>query len=141
VSCGVLPRAALVVACLIVVAAPLGADQYKVLVKRIDANVFQAQASKVIIETRHCGNWLPDNDGAQEAILNWEGTFGHNWIRFTASRTRCDVASIRQPAPESAASGEPRRPAPPEPPRGPLSHRRSWGRPSDLHPPTGGRPR
>jgi hypothetical protein len=47
----------------------------------------------VIIETRRC-DWMLD-DEEEEAILNWEGSFGNNWILFTASNTRCDVAAIR----------------------------------------------
>jgi hypothetical protein len=37
---------------------------------------------------------MPDND-LEEAILNWEGSFGNNWIVFTASGTKCDVSKIR----------------------------------------------
>ena len=90
-----LPRAAFVTAvCVLASAASIGAAQYKVVIKRLDSNVFQARASKVIIETRRCGDWMPDGD-EEEAILNWEGSFGNNWILFTASGTRCDVATIR----------------------------------------------
>jgi hypothetical protein len=93
-----LPRAhCLLVVCLfalLAAAVPVRAAQYKVLIRRLDANVFQALASKVIIETRRCDAWMPDAD-LEEAILNWEGKFGNNWIIFTASRTKCDVASIR----------------------------------------------
>jgi hypothetical protein len=74
---------------------PLTAAQYKVVIKRLDANVFQAQASKVIIETRRCDTWLESDQPQEEAILNWEGAYGNNWILFTASGTRCDVSRIR----------------------------------------------
>lgn len=89
-----LPRAALVTGvCLLASVASVGAAQYKVVIKRLDDNRFQAQASRVIIETRRCDRMLDGEE--EEAILNWEGSFGNNWILFTASNTRCDVASIR----------------------------------------------
>jgi hypothetical protein len=80
--------------CILAAVASIDAAQYKVVIKRLDANLFQAQASKVIIETRRCNDWTADDD-EEEAILNWEGSFGNNWILFTASGTRCDVAAIR----------------------------------------------
>ena len=90
-----LPRAVFITAvCLLASVASIGAAQYKVVIKRLDSHLFQAQASKVFIETRRCGDLLPDSE-EEEAILNWEGSFGNNWILFTASGTRCDVASIR----------------------------------------------
>ena len=89
-----LPRALFATAvCVLASVASIGAAQYKVVIKRLDNNLFQAQASKVIIETRRCGDLMPDEQ--EEAILNWEGSFGNNWILFTASGTRCDVATIR----------------------------------------------
>jgi len=89
-----LPRAVFITAvCLLASVASIGAAQYKVVIKRLDSNLFQAQASKVFIETRRCGDLT--SDAEEEAILNWEGSFGNNWILFTASGTRCDVASIR----------------------------------------------
>jgi len=88
-----LPRAPFATAvCVLASVASIGAAQYKVVIKRLDSNLFQAQASKVIIETRRCGDLMTDDE---EAILNWEGSFGNNWILFTASGTRCDVATIR----------------------------------------------
>jgi len=88
-------RAVIIVGvCLLAAGVPLQATQYKVLIKRLDSNTFQAQASKVIIETSRCADWMPDND-LEEAILNWEGSFGYNWIVFTASGTKCDVSKIR----------------------------------------------
>ena len=90
-----LPRAVFITAvCLLASVASIGAAQYKVVIKRLGCNLFQAQASKVFIETRRCGDLTPDAE-EEEAILNWEGSFGNNWILFTASGTRCDVASIR----------------------------------------------
>jgi hypothetical protein len=80
--------------CILAGVASIDAAQYKVVIRRLDTNLFQAQASKVIIETRRCGDWTA-NDDEEEAILNWEGSFGNNWILFTASGTRCDVATIR----------------------------------------------
>lgn len=89
-----LPRAALATGiCVLASIASVGAAQYKVVIKRLDDNRFQAQASRVIIETRRC-DWMLDGE-EEEAILNWEGSFGNNWILFTASNTRCDVAAIR----------------------------------------------
>ena len=89
-----LPRALFATAvCVLASVASIGAAQYKVVIKRLDSNLFQAQASKVLIETRRCGDLIADDD--DEAILNWEGSFGNNWILFTASGTRCDVATIR----------------------------------------------
>jgi hypothetical protein len=81
--------------CLLTMAVPMRAAQYKVVIKRLEANVFQAQSSKVIIETRRCDAWLEGDEPQEEAILNWEGAFGNNWILFTASGTRCDVSRIR----------------------------------------------
>ena len=89
-----LPIVVAVVVGILVTVASLDAAQYKVVITRLDANVFQAKASRVIIETRRCGDWAPDED-EEEAILNWEGSFGNNWILFTASGTRCDVSRIR----------------------------------------------
>ena len=80
--------------CVVAAVAPLTASQYKIVIRRLDANTFQAQASKVIIETRRCGDWVA-SDVEEQAILNWEGAYGSNWILFTASGTRCDVATIR----------------------------------------------
>ena len=80
--------------CILAGVASTDAAQYKVVIRRLDANLFQAKASKVIIETRRCGDWTA-NDDEEEAILNWEGSFGNNWILFSASGTRCDVAAIR----------------------------------------------
>jgi hypothetical protein len=81
--------------CVFAMAVPLAAKQYKVVIKRLDANVFQAEASKVIIETRRCEAWLESGEPQEEAILNWEGAYGNNWILFTQSGTRCDVSRIR----------------------------------------------
>lgn len=80
---------------LIASAAPLGADQYRIAIRRLDTNLYQAQSSKVIIETRRCVDWDAAGSDTEEAILNWEGLFGNNWILFTASRTKCDVVAIR----------------------------------------------
>ena len=80
--------------CILASVASMEAAQYKVVIRRLDTNLFQAKASKVIIETRRCGDWTA-NDDEEEAILNWEGAFGNNWILFSASGTRCDVATIR----------------------------------------------
>jgi hypothetical protein len=86
-------RGSIIAAYLLATGVSLAADQYKVLIKRLDTNTFQAQASKVIIETRLCAGEVADD--AEEAILNWEGSFGNNWIVFTASGMKCDVATIR----------------------------------------------
>ena len=83
-----------VVSILTLVPTTVDAAQYKVVITRLDANLFEAKASKVVIQTRRCGDWTPE-DVEEEAILNWEGSFGNNWILFTASGTRCDVATIR----------------------------------------------
>ena len=70
------------------------AQSYRVMIKRLHGNVFQAMSSKVIIETRVCGD-LGLAEEPEEAILNWEGRFGYNWLLFTGSRTRCEVLTIR----------------------------------------------
>ena len=64
------------------------------MVKRVHGNVFQAMSSKVLIETRVCAD-LGLAEEPEEAILNWQGRFGYNWLLFTGSRTRCEVATIR----------------------------------------------
>jgi hypothetical protein len=79
---------------LILLIAPTSADQYRVTVRRLDKNLYQAVASKVIIETRLCFDLAPDQD-TEEAILNWEGRYGNNWLLFTGSKAKCDVAAIR----------------------------------------------
>ena len=81
--------------CLLTAVAPAAGAEYKVMVRHVDRRAYQAQSSKVIIETRLCGDWMPDDDAVEEAILHWEGSYGNNWILFTASRRKCDVALIR----------------------------------------------
>jgi hypothetical protein len=80
--------------CLAVTARSAIGAQYKVVVRHIDRHTYQAEASKVIIETRTCGDWIA-SDEPEDAILNWEGSHGNNWILFTASKMRCDVVTIR----------------------------------------------
>jgi hypothetical protein len=72
---------------------PAFAQSYRIKVKRVDGNVYQALSSKVIIETRICGD-LELADVPEEAILNWEGRYGNNWLLFTTSKIRCDVVAI-----------------------------------------------
>jgi hypothetical protein len=83
------------IVCLLTAVAPVAGAEYKVTVRHLGPRVYQAQSSKVLIETRLCGDWMPDDDTAEEAILHWEGSYGNNWILFTASRKKCDVAMIR----------------------------------------------
>jgi hypothetical protein len=73
---------------------PAMAQSYRIKVKRLEGNVYEAQASKVIIETRVCGDLEPGHP-TEDAILNWEGRFGNNWLLFTESKIRCDVVAIR----------------------------------------------
>lgn len=80
--------------CLVAATVPVSAAQYKILIKRLDDNSFQAHASKVIIETRRCADWMAEEE-LEEAILNWDGPLGYNWIIFTDSGTKCDVSLIR----------------------------------------------
>ncbi len=74
-------------------AVPLAAQSYRVTVTHLEANVYQAAASKVIIETRSCADF--ESEEAEEAVLNWEGRYGDNWLLFTRSKIKCDVISIR----------------------------------------------
>ncbi len=74
-------------------AVPVSAQSYRVTVTHLEANVYQASASQVIIETRSCADVEPGE--AEEAVLNWEGRYGDNWLLFTRSKIKCDVISIR----------------------------------------------
>ena len=77
-----------------VLSQPTGAQSYRLMVKRLEGKVYQAMVSKVIIETRVCGD-LGLAEEPEEAILNWEGRFGNNWLLFTSSKIKCDVLTIR----------------------------------------------
>jgi hypothetical protein len=89
-------KAALVAAsfALVLSELPVDAAAYRISVRHLDANLYQAVASKVIIETRVCGD-LGAGDEPQDAVLNWEGAFGANWLMFTSSKIKCDVVTIR----------------------------------------------
>jgi hypothetical protein len=70
------------------------AQSYRLTVTHLDAHAFEAANSKVVIETRACGN-LGLGEEPEEAILNWEGPYGDNWLLFTRTRIKCDVIAVR----------------------------------------------
>lgn len=76
---------------LMVLAMPVRAERYSVTVKRIERNLYQDTTSKVIIETRYCLELAL----ADDAILNWEGRFGDNWLLFIDSGAKCGVVTLR----------------------------------------------
>lgn len=69
----------------------LALDRYNVNVKRIERNLYQDTSSKVIIETRLCLELAIGDD----AILQWEGRYGDNWLLFVSSGQKCDVVALR----------------------------------------------
>ena len=86
-----LRRVLLCILTLVVLTVPVAADRYSVNVKRIERNLYQDRTSKAIIETRLCLELAIGED----AILQWEGRYGDNWLLFISSRTKCDVVAIR----------------------------------------------
>lgn len=76
---------------LIAVSAPVLAERYSVNVRRIESNLYRDTSSKAIIETRYCYEYAYGED----AILQWEGRYGNNWLIFIESETKCDVVAIR----------------------------------------------
>ena len=70
---------------------PVMADTYRLRVRRVDSNIYMTTDRKTIIETRLCLALALGED----AVLNWEGRFGNNWIYFPDSRERCDVVALR----------------------------------------------
>ena len=73
---------------------PVRAQSYRITVTHLEAHAFDAANSKVVIETRSCGN-LGLAEQPEEAILNWEGPYGDNWLLFTGSKIKCDVVAVR----------------------------------------------
>lgn len=67
------------------------ADRYSVTVKRIEKDLYSVQGGKVIIETRYCYEYAYGD----EAILQWEGKYGDNWLLFVNSKAKCDVVNLR----------------------------------------------
>lgn len=71
----------------------VSADTYRVSVRKVDRNLYIDTRSKTVIETRLClGGYT---SSATDAILNWEGRFGDNWLLFLDSREKCDVVGLR----------------------------------------------
>ena len=64
----------------------------RISVRKVDGNIYLAIASKTIIETRLC---LELASFQTDAILNWEGSYGNNWIYFPDSQSKCDVVTLR----------------------------------------------
>ena len=75
----------------IAVSVPVFAERYSVNVRRIESNLYRDTSSKAIIETRYCYEYTYGDD----AILQWQGKYGDNWILFIDSKTKCDVIAIR----------------------------------------------
>jgi len=67
------------------------ADIYRLTVRRIERNLYQDRTSKTIIETRLCIELALNDD----AILNWEGRYGNNWLLFVDTGNKCDVVALR----------------------------------------------
>jgi hypothetical protein len=70
---------------------PLVAERYSVNVRRIEQNLYRETLSKTIIETRYCYEYAYGED----AILQWQGKYGDNWLLFIESEQKCDVIAIR----------------------------------------------
>lgn len=79
---------ATLVACCTVIAS---ADRYSVTVKRIEKDLYQVVGAKLIVETRYCFQYTYGDD----AILNWEGPYGDNWLLFINAETKCSVIALR----------------------------------------------
>lgn len=80
----------------LVLAVPISAsstsvDRFSVSVKRIEKDLYQVEGQRVIIETRYCYEYAYGED----AILQWEGKYGDNWLLFINSKTKCDVINLR----------------------------------------------
>ena len=69
----------------------ISTDRYNVTVRRIEKDLYSVQGAKVIIETRYCYEYAY----GQDAILQWEGKYGDNWLLFVDSKTKCDVVDLR----------------------------------------------
>jgi hypothetical protein len=80
-----------VLAFVVTMAASLVAERYSINVRRIESNLYQDTASRTIIETRYCYQYTYGED----AILQWEGKYGNNWLLFIDSKTKCDVVALR----------------------------------------------
>lgn len=74
---------------LIIFTAP--SDRYNVSVKRIEKDLYSVAGAKIIIEARYCYEYAYGSD----AILQWEGKYGDNWLLFVDSKTKCDVVNLR----------------------------------------------
>jgi hypothetical protein len=81
------------VAAVFVISAVVGvsATRYSVTVKRVEKDLYREAGSKLIIETRYCYEYSYGED----AILNWEGNYGNNWLLFINSGQKCDVVALR----------------------------------------------
>ena len=85
-------RRLLVVALVLVSVAGLRAETYRISVKKIERNRYIDTRSKTVIETRLC---LELAAIPTDAVVNWEGRVGNNWIYFPDSQTKCDVVALR----------------------------------------------
>lgn len=73
-------------------ASPIFAEEYKVIVRRIDSNLYQDQNSRVIIKTSLCLELAL----AEEAILIWDGInhFACGKLIFIDAGTSCQVDGV-----------------------------------------------
>jgi hypothetical protein len=84
-------RRLLLCALLLAVTVPVSGEKYSVMVKRLEKDLYRDLTSKTIIETKYCYEYTYGD----EAILNWEGRYGDNWLLFVDSKTKCDVVALR----------------------------------------------
>jgi hypothetical protein len=75
----------------LVATVPIVAARYNVNVRRIEKDLYRDTNSKIIIETKHCYEYAYGED----AILQWEGRYGTNWLLFIDSESKCDVVALR----------------------------------------------
>lgn len=76
---------------MLVMTVPILASRYSVNVRRIEKDLYRDTSSKTIIETRYCYEYSYGDD----AILQWDGRYGDNWLLFIDSQTKCEVVALR----------------------------------------------
>jgi len=84
-------KALLCIVTVLAMSIPVIAERYSINVRRIEQNLYRDTLSKTIIETRYCYQYAYGED----AILQWEGKYGNNWLLFVNSATKCDVVALR----------------------------------------------
>ena len=75
------------------VAPPIAVNgsRYNVTITRVGSNLYQDSLSRVLIETTLCLEFA----NFEQAVLQWEGAYGNNWLFFTSTKQSCDVKALR----------------------------------------------